>query len=159
MLSKMSPSRIFTRICFKRNIFIYITLLSICSCRDNSGFINETPEYMKEHPECIVGKYYNYFTDGAVSYILLRADSTYVHVCKYGNRNYADSGKWTYKYNQGQNDIDFGFTLRPQKEEGVSNINTIYTGFYLSDCEGLYITEKSEELKLNFYKHKPSWGN
>ncbi|HTB06704.1 MAG TPA: hypothetical protein VK806_07080 [Bacteroidia bacterium] len=120
---------------------------------------------MKQHPECIVGTYYNYYTKGAVSFIQLRSDSTYIHVCKYRKTNYVDSGRWGYQYDEGQNNIILGVnpysqtTFIRQKEEGADSDTMIWCGFYLRNCVALCITEESEKQKLNFYKgdKKPSW--
>ena len=135
----------------KIHLILFASIFLVSCLGDTSGFVNETPQYMRDNPDCIVGTYYNYFTDGAVSYIQLRKDSTYLHICKYENINYADSGRWRYEYNQGQNDIYFGYHFKRLQVEGEDKVE-FTEAMRLVDCAALSMTEESEKQKLNFYK-------
>ena len=126
-------------------------LIFLGACRNNAKHTAETIEYMKAHPECIGGTYYNHFTKGAVSYIRLRADSTFLHICKYGDMNHADSGTWGYKNQHGLNVIYFkGMTLAKLKVEGNMDDSGILLGCTLMNCNELSISVNHPSV--NFYK-------
>lgn len=117
--------------------------------------IDETNAYLKQHPDCIMGTYYNMHTKGALCYIKLRPDSTYLHVCKYQNTYYVDSGKWTYDYDDGQEDVNFPKYLAMSELEGFAkekNNPRLQSGFVLLDCASLITSFQNNERTLNFYK-------
>jgi hypothetical protein len=130
---------------------LMLIMVIFSACRTKAKHIVETPDYMKAHPECIIGIYYNHYTNGAISYIQLRADSTFIHVCKFGNLNHADSGKWSYGYDHGLNVIYFkGMTLMKLKEEGNRDSSGILIGCSLMNCNELSISVTHPAV--NFYK-------
>jgi hypothetical protein len=138
--------------------FIFLILLSqLPNCNNEVRYTG--PSYIKTHPDCIIGTYYNYYTNNCTSSVTLRADSVYVHRFQFGNVDETDSNKWKYTNAEGNDSLE-GIVIvlyhwKHHIEEGRMSLGVPSDSgganwyIYLINCNELYF---SVYKRTNFFK-------
>ncbi len=103
--------------------------------------VDESRQYVQAHPDCILGLYSNYYTDGIVNTLQLNSDSTYVHKYKKGDNWVLSKGEWgiTGYDHSGFVKIelrDWGSSVSEGGEEGIGAFGTI-----ILDCNEIDIND------------------